>query len=73
MTCHETLTGLVRSNPEAAVVDFVRNDGLRELADNRKLIAEVTIERLKPCGNMNRGIAVPVRGHISAVNVHHLR
>jgi hypothetical protein len=63
---------LVRLDRESLLGNLASHDGSRELADHGELIAEITVQRLKPIGELNHGIAVPVSDDIAVVDVHHV-
>jgi hypothetical protein len=50
----------VRSDPEVTVLDLIRDDCLREDADNGELIVEVTVDRFEPVGEPNDTSPVPL-------------
>ena len=46
---------------------------MRELADNRELIAELEVESLKVVGHLDHRFPAFVGSHIAVVDVHHVR
>src|SRR5215213_914478 len=54
---------------KAVIANFVRDDCLRECADDRELVAEVAVQSLEPLRKSDYGLAVRARYHIAAVDV----
>src|ERR1044071_1317009 len=57
---------------EAVAFDLLDDDGLGELADDRELVAKVTIERLKVVRQFNRGFSAGIGDRIAVVDVFHV-
>src|SRR5579864_3539356 len=58
---------------ELILVDLGCHDGLRKLADYRKLVAEVAVQRLEPVGQCDHGHTRRIGGDIAVVYIHHVR
>ncbi len=65
--------GFVRLDTESTVSNLTGHDGLRELADDSELIAEIAVQGFKPIRQMNYGIALRIGDHVAVVDVHHVR
>lgn len=57
---------------EFVVLNFVADDRLREDANHRELISEVSVEDFKPLRQLHRRLALLVGGDVAGVYVHHL-
>src|SRR5208337_639500 len=64
--------GCARPDLELIVFDLAGNDGLGELPDHRQLVAEVSVERLKPLRQLNGRMALTIGGDVPVVDVLHL-
>src|SRR5262245_7666469 len=65
--------GRAGPDSEAVIADLCGNNGLRKLADDGELVAEVAIECLEPIRQSHDCIAIRVGSDIAVVNVHHVR
>src|SRR5262249_13391585 len=63
---------LVSLDREAMARDLAPDEGLRELADDRELVAEVAVERLEVIGQSHGRFAVGAGRYDAVVDVHHI-
>lgn len=61
---------LVCPDREAVALDFAGHDRLRELADDRELVAEVPVERFEIIGQGHGGFAIAAGRYGAVVDVH---
>ena len=64
--------GLIGFDGELVICHLAGHNSLRELAHHRELIAEITVQSLKPFGQGNHCAARRVGSSIAVVDVHHV-